>query len=195
MFRLDETNSVTCGGLAGVSDTFSTALWAPDALFSLLTTGLDAVNVHIRPTKVNGPLAVNGNGFVARPLFYGLLLFRETLSPGGQLLHLNQSGPASCSPKRLGSSGQHPSDPPAVDQQGELGSDGAFATAAQQHRDAGANARKLGSATSGVTLGGQHLGSDGRLHGTSQISPLPVRAGSYQVLVPATSAALVIAQQ
>ena len=37
-FRLDEVNSVTCGGTRGVSDTFATALWAPDALLSLLGT-------------------------------------------------------------------------------------------------------------------------------------------------------------
>jgi hypothetical protein len=30
-FRLTEQNSVTCGGLAGVSNTFATALWAPAA--------------------------------------------------------------------------------------------------------------------------------------------------------------------
>lgn len=194
-FRLDETNSVTCGGLAGVSDTFSTALWAPDALFSLLTTGLDAVNVHIRPTKVNGPLAVNGNGFVARPLFYGLLLFRETLSPGGQLLHLNQSGPASAHLSawavRVNTRAIHllliNKGNSAVTARLRLPP----SSTVTLERMRASSAR----ATSGVTLGGQHLGSDGRLHGTSQISPLPVRAGSYQVLVPATSAALVIAQQ
>jgi hypothetical protein len=186
---------VTCGGLAGVSDTFSTALWAPDALFSLLTTGLDAVNVHIRPTKVNGPLAVDGNGFVARPLFYGLLLFRETLSPGGQLLHLNQSGPASAHLStwavRVNTRAIHLL----------LINKGNSAVTARLRLSRSSTVtleRMLASsarATSGVTLGGQHLGSDGRLHGTSQINPLPVRAGSYQVVVPATSAALVIAQQ
>lgn len=37
--RLTEINSVTCGGTRGVSDTFATALWAPDALFELLRAG------------------------------------------------------------------------------------------------------------------------------------------------------------
>jgi hypothetical protein len=40
-FRLTEVNSVTCGGVAGVSDTFVTALWAPDAMFELLRAGVD----------------------------------------------------------------------------------------------------------------------------------------------------------
>lgn len=34
--RLTEVNSVTCGGVAGVSNAFATALWAPDALFELM---------------------------------------------------------------------------------------------------------------------------------------------------------------
>ena len=32
-FRLTEFNSITCGGLFGVSNSYSTALWAPDAVF------------------------------------------------------------------------------------------------------------------------------------------------------------------
>jgi hypothetical protein len=34
-----------------VSDTFATALWAPDALFELLRAGIDGVNVHVRPSR------------------------------------------------------------------------------------------------------------------------------------------------
>ena len=33
-FRVTELNSVSCGGNAGVADSFATALWAPDALLS-----------------------------------------------------------------------------------------------------------------------------------------------------------------
>ena len=33
-FRLTEFNSVTCGGVAGISDSFATALWGPDVAFS-----------------------------------------------------------------------------------------------------------------------------------------------------------------
>ena len=70
-FRLDELNSVTCGGLAGVSDTFATALWAPDALFALLSTGLDGLNLHIRPDKINSPFRLTSRGLEARPLLMG----------------------------------------------------------------------------------------------------------------------------
>ena len=45
---MTELNSVTCGGLRGVSDSFATALWAPDALFEMLRAGVDGVNIHVR---------------------------------------------------------------------------------------------------------------------------------------------------
>ena len=94
-FRLDEANSVTCGGLAGVSDTFATALWAPDALSEVLSTGADGVNVHIRPGKVNAPFLVNPRGLTARPLLYGLILFARTLGLGERLVRLGVRAPRS----------------------------------------------------------------------------------------------------
>src|SRR5205807_8152509 len=44
--RVDEINSVACGGAAGVSNTFASALWALDTMFALVRTGVDGVNVH-----------------------------------------------------------------------------------------------------------------------------------------------------
>lgn len=85
-FRLTELNSVTCGGVEGVSDTFATALWAPDTLFELLRAGVDGVNVHVRPYTINAAFAVTPRGLRARPLLYGLILFARTLGPGAQLL-------------------------------------------------------------------------------------------------------------
>src|SRR5205085_4793117 len=78
-FRLTEFNSVTCGGLRGVSDTFATALWAPDTLFELLRAGVDGVNLHLRANTVNAPFSLGKHGIRARPLMYGLLTFIRTL--------------------------------------------------------------------------------------------------------------------
>lgn len=50
-----EINSVTGLGLGGVSDTFATALWAPDALFELMRAGVPAVNLHARVFAVDDP--------------------------------------------------------------------------------------------------------------------------------------------
>ena len=96
-FRLTEFNSVTCGGKAGVSNTFATALWAPDALFTAMRTGADGANLHIHAGPWSGAFAINAafaiyhSGLQARPLLYGLMLFTRTLGPQARLvsLHLN----------------------------------------------------------------------------------------------------------
>jgi hypothetical protein len=84
--RLTELNSVNCGGRPGVSNTFATALWAPDALFALLHAGVDGVNLHVRADTINAPFAIDGGGLDARPLLYGLILFRHTLGPQARLI-------------------------------------------------------------------------------------------------------------
>jgi hypothetical protein len=189
-FRLDELNSVTCGGKPGVSDTFATALWAPDALFALLQTGIDGVNVHIRPTKVNGPLALTSHGLTARPLLYGLILFARTLGPGGRMVKLNASIPRSVDLKawaaRVQGNVLHvlliDKSPRAVNVELRLP---ASAPATVQ-RLLAPSVR----ATSGVTLAGQQLGADGGLTGTPVLQTVAHRAGGYPVSVPGSSAAL-----
>ena len=88
-FRLTEFNSVTCGGLPRVSDTFATALWAPDALFSLWRAGADGANLHIRANTINAPFAFTTAGLDVRPLMYGLVTFVRSLGPQASLLGVN----------------------------------------------------------------------------------------------------------
>jgi hypothetical protein len=87
-FRLDELNSVTCGGRPGVSNAFATALWAPDALFELLRVGVDGVNVHVRAHTVNAAFTLNPGGLDARPLLYGMIAFTRMLGPEARLVDL-----------------------------------------------------------------------------------------------------------
>jgi hypothetical protein len=85
-FALTEFNSVTCGGTADVSGTFANALWAPDALFSLMQVGVDSVDLHIRARAYNPPFFVTGHGLRTRPIMYGLILFQRMLGRGSELL-------------------------------------------------------------------------------------------------------------
>ncbi|HET7047047.1 MAG TPA: glycosyl hydrolase family 79 C-terminal domain-containing protein, partial [Solirubrobacteraceae bacterium] len=87
-FRLTEVNSVTCGGLRGVSNAFATALWAPDALFELFRGGVDGVNLHVHTGSINAAFAFDRRGLVARPLLYGLIMFRRALGTDPRLLHV-----------------------------------------------------------------------------------------------------------
>jgi hypothetical protein len=84
--RVTELNSVTCGGLEGVSNTFATALWAPDAMFELMRAGVEGVNVHARVTSINRPFSFNQQGLQTRPLLYGLMLFKRMLGGGDDRL-------------------------------------------------------------------------------------------------------------
>ena len=47
--RIDEMNSVSCGGAPGVSNAFVSALWALDAMFQMARVGVDGVNIHTFP--------------------------------------------------------------------------------------------------------------------------------------------------
>jgi hypothetical protein len=90
VFRVDETNSVACGGKRGVSDTFASALWAVDALFSFARAGVDGVNIHVFPGAHYslfqfGRAGENWTALVHRE-YYGLLLFARAAPPGARLL-------------------------------------------------------------------------------------------------------------
>ena len=75
-FRMAETNSCYQGGKPGVSDTFAAALWAADLMYQLAQAGAIGVNFHGGGYGWYTPVAgTRGNGFVARPAYYGMLLF------------------------------------------------------------------------------------------------------------------------
>lgn len=84
--RLTEFNSVTCGGVAGVSNSFATALWAPDALLSLARTGVSAADLHVRAYSINSPFRFHRGRVSVRPLYYGLVMFARLLGPHARLI-------------------------------------------------------------------------------------------------------------
>ena len=94
-FRIDEMNSVTCGGKLGVSNTFSAALWALDALFEMARGGVDGVNIHV-PHKWNEPFELHDVGgqwqAIVRPEYYGLMLFAQAAPEGSRLLRILTPG-------------------------------------------------------------------------------------------------------
>ena len=77
-FRMTETNSCYQGGKSGVSDTFASALWGADLMFQLAAAGGTGINFHGGGYGWYTPIAgTPANGFLARPLYYGMLLFTE----------------------------------------------------------------------------------------------------------------------
>lgn len=82
-YRICETNSCFGGGKPGVSDTFASALWGLDFLFTLAAADAGGANVE---TGVNqhgfislySPIGDDGQGhYAAKPLYYGMLAFTE----------------------------------------------------------------------------------------------------------------------
>ena len=190
--RLTELNSVNCGGRSGVSDAFATALWAPDALFSLLRAGVDGVNLHVRAAAINAPFALGPGGLQARPLLYGLILFARTLGPDAQLVTLRShlSRPANLAAWAVRVGARH-APRPAHRQEPPLRA-GVAAAAGDAAGPAcsGCSPRRR-AARSGVTLGGRALGADGRWQGPAARQTLTPRSGAYAVSVRSMSAALI----
>jgi hypothetical protein len=86
-FRMDETNSVSCGGVAGISNSFASALWAVGYLPKLMGSGAVGVNMHgnvanckgYSPICAPGPQELAGGELQAQPEWYSLLIARQLL--------------------------------------------------------------------------------------------------------------------
>jgi hypothetical protein len=89
-FRMGEINSFYGGGAAGLSNSFSSALWSIDLMFNYLANGMDGVNWHsgqgtlyelyLFHAKTAGGVAGGSTTFTltqVMPLYYGLLVFSE----------------------------------------------------------------------------------------------------------------------
>jgi len=86
-FRLDETNSVSCGGRAGVSDTFASALWAVSYIARSMAAGVAGINFHGAVANCRGyaplcaptPERLESGALSARPEWYALLLAKALI--------------------------------------------------------------------------------------------------------------------
>ncbi|MHB8690731.1 MAG: glycosyl hydrolase family 79 C-terminal domain-containing protein [Solirubrobacteraceae bacterium] len=192
-FRLGELGSVNCGGIAGVSNTFATALWAPDALFSLWAAGLNAVNIHIRSFKINGPLLPVPGGFIARPLAYGLALFARAASPGGRLIPLEINAAPIYHLRAWGVETSNRQLHVLLIDKGRVAAPVQLTLKARGPARIQRLLAPSVSATSGVTLAGQAIAPDGRLTGRFVAETIVPRHGIYTIPVPAGSAVLVTA--
>jgi hypothetical protein len=76
--RLTETNSVACGGKRGVSDSFASALWGVDWLFTMASYRMSGVDFHTSSPFYSPILPFpRARTVIARPLYYAMLLFAE----------------------------------------------------------------------------------------------------------------------
>jgi hypothetical protein len=83
--RVDETNTVSCGGVAGISDTFASALWASAYITQAMAAGAAGINLQGNPSNCAGytpvcapdPAALADGSLRAQPEWDALLLSRS----------------------------------------------------------------------------------------------------------------------
>ncbi|HWC85895.1 MAG TPA: glycosyl hydrolase family 79 C-terminal domain-containing protein [Solirubrobacteraceae bacterium] len=194
--RIDEMSAISCGGVAGISNSFATALWSLDALFAMARVGVDGVNMQTAPRSFNEIFTISQAGgawqAAVHPAYYGLLMFAQAAPPGSRLLRIS------------GSSGSQ------LRAWATRATNGDVRVVLINNSLTGASVVKLGVPATGtatlerllapsprasqrVTLGGQSFGpetSTGLLAGSSDLTFAKPVAGRYLVTVPAASAAL-----
>jgi hypothetical protein len=190
--RLTELNSVTCGGLRGVSDTFATALWAPDALFGLIKAGVDGANIHVRAFTANAAFVITRRGLLARPLLYGMILFARALGPDARLVPVRLSSSRGSLHLKVWAARVRPNLWHVL-----LISKGAQGARVDLRLPASgpATVQRLQApavtARAGMTLAGQQLDRVGAWRGRFVTQTLAPVRGGYSLTVPRFSAALV----
>jgi hypothetical protein len=78
-----------------VSNTFASALWALDTLFTMRSDGVDGVNLHTFPSAASSLFDFGHIGSkwaaVVHPEYYGLLMFERASPAGSRLLKLSST--------------------------------------------------------------------------------------------------------
>ncbi|MEU2169615.1 glycosyl hydrolase family 79 C-terminal domain-containing protein [Micromonospora chersina] len=108
---INESNSASCSGMPGVSNSYATSLWSLDYLLQTAQSGVDRLQFHTNTAAVCGDFkaresadypisyryygafcaadqaALDGNELSANPLYYGIWAFRQV--PTGQFVDLD----------------------------------------------------------------------------------------------------------
>jgi hypothetical protein len=199
-FRMDEANSVSCGGRAGISNTFASALWATGYIAQALGEGVSGVNFQGNPANCLGytPVCATTSGrlaagaLTAQPLWYAMTLSRglagdrpvsasTSAPPGADLLVRAFRSPTGALQFVIVDD-----EPPGA------AAAGIALHVARGYRTAAVVPLTAPSpeSTSGVRLASAAIASDGSL-ASARIARPPALAGVVNVTVAPSSAALV----
>ncbi len=194
--RVDEMNSVTCGGLPGFSGSFGPALWALNILPLYAEAGVIGVNFQTRPDTAQNliqPQQTSAGWRVqVMPEYYGLLTFAQLTPPGSKLLRVTAAHRGLLSWAVLTPQGQeHVVVTNITGKASELAvsAAGARGPATVESLRAGTGGLR---AEGGVTLAGQRISaSTGALTGALQQLTVRPTGRAYHVTVAADSAAII----
>jgi hypothetical protein len=193
--RIDEVNTISCGRVSAVDESFASALWVLQALFAFARTGADGVNIH---TYAGSPYALfkfhQHRGVwsaVVYPEYYGMRMFAQSAPPGSRLLSIGgvrRAGVQAWATRARGGQvrvvliNTRPR---------------ARMLAVRVRGGAGATVERLLApslrARTDVTIGGQSFSARSPAaipSGQAQIERVPRWRGAYPVSIPGASAAL-----
>jgi len=200
-FRMDETGSVSCGGVPGVSDTFASTLWALSFITKAMSMGVAGINFEGNPNNCEGytplcaptPQAAAAGALQAQPEWYALLLARALIGERPAPARIVSPEHANVVVSAFVASDGAlrfvivDDDPP-----GDRDAAVALNVGAGFH---GASVLSLTApspeATSGVLLGGRAVEADGIWRQPARLPRVPDEHGTITVEVPPSSAALV----
>jgi hypothetical protein len=81
---ISEANSVSCGGVVGISDSPAAAVWAVRLILGALRAGFSSVRFHSSGGSYD-PFALRRGALALRPLYLGLRTAASVLGSGGVL--------------------------------------------------------------------------------------------------------------
>jgi hypothetical protein len=200
-FRLDEANTVSCGGVEGISNTFASALWAIGYETESMGAGVTGVNLQGNPGNCGGytpvcaptPETLAAGALQAQPEWYALLLAKALI--GEHPLPASIASPdkpnLQATAFRAGDGGLHfvliDDDPP-----------GARRVAVRLRVGRGFRGASILSLTApspealqGVRLGGRAVTADGSWSEPSRLPSAANRDGVITVQIAPSSAALI----
>jgi hypothetical protein len=88
---ISETNSVSCGGVAGISDKPAAAVWAVRMILRALRAGFSSVRFHASGGAYD-PFVVDAGAVTVRPLELGMLFAAHLLGTGSVLRAIPNAG-------------------------------------------------------------------------------------------------------
>lgn len=206
-FRIGEMNSIDEGGVTGISDTFSSALWVVDSMFALLNAGVDGVNIHTASggcpycAFTFGKATVGGQGVYTlekvSPIYYGLLFFQDATMHGTRTLPVKVFANANV---KVWATIDQSNVVRVVILNKDKSFDGSVRLSIPGYTGTGQVMRLVASgyqSTDGISIGGQTFdGSiDGKPVGNTATETVRNLSGTYYVPMQPTSAALITISQ
>lgn len=203
--RIDETNTVSCGGVAGISDTFASALWASAYITQAMDMGAAGVNLEGNPTNCLGytPVCAPDTGAIAagalraQPEWYALLLTHSLVGRRTLPVAISTAdglpAPNLVASAFAGANGAQrvvlvDDEPPGAAPLA-LTLDTGMAASSTVARVTRLTAPAQ-SATDDVLLADRAVTANGSWRGPTQVETLPVRAGALTLTLSPSSATL-----